>query len=314
MLLLVMQPSLDVTGGTITAPTIVSNPISQSVVVGGSVQFLVVALGGGLSYQWYKNGSVIIGATLTTYTTPPAVYSTDNNASFTVIVSNSAGVATSTPAILTVLQAVTTYLYELRNLLHDPNGQMWPDNELLSYINQARRRVCQDTKCLRTIIPSITITQGQELYAINTILPTVAGYVIDIMNIYLYWGNSRYPLQYMAFSDFSAQLRQWQLLQQVPVAYTRMGATQIYFGPNPDQNYVTDWDVALNPPDLISDQSTEVIPPPFTEPVKFWAAYLAKFKEQALGETQIFKREYVMQMLMASRAFQTRILPNVYAR
>lgn len=313
MLLLEFQLDLDASGA-VAAPTIITNPFSQSVVVGGSVQFVVIALGLGLSYQWYKNGIAIPGATSSTYTTPAAVYATDNNASFTVTVMNGSGTVTSTPAILTVVQAVTTYLTELRNLLHDPNGQMWPDTELLGYINQARRRVCQDTKCLRTIIPSITINAGQELYQISTVLPTVAGYVIDIMNIYLYWGNSRYPLQYMAFSDFSAQLRQWQLFRQVPVAYSRMGALQIYVGPMPDQNYVTDWDVALNPFDLISDQSTEVIPPPFTEPVKFWAAYLAKFKEQALGETQIFKREYVMQMLMASRAFQTRILPNVYAR
>jgi len=53
-----------------------------------------------LSYQWQKNGSPI-GANSPRYTTP-ATTADDNGAQFTVVVSNSAGSATSNAATLTV--------------------------------------------------------------------------------------------------------------------------------------------------------------------------------------------------------------------
>src|SRR5580704_4399513 len=82
--------------GTATAP------VSQSVSVGQSVNFVVVATGSApLSYQWQKTGVNISGATSNSYTTPAAATG-DNGARFTVVVSNSAGSATSNAAILTV--------------------------------------------------------------------------------------------------------------------------------------------------------------------------------------------------------------------
>src|SRR6266849_4443770 len=54
-----------------------------------------------LSYQWQKNGADINGATLASYTTPVAT-AQDNAAQFRVVVSNSAGSATSSAATLTV--------------------------------------------------------------------------------------------------------------------------------------------------------------------------------------------------------------------
>ena len=54
-----------------------------------------------LTFQWRQNGRAISGATSATYTTPPTTAS-DNAAQFTVVVSNSAGSATSNSATLTV--------------------------------------------------------------------------------------------------------------------------------------------------------------------------------------------------------------------
>src|SRR5580693_1135388 len=85
-----------------TAPVITTQPVSQSVSVGQSVNFVVVATGSApLSYQWQKTGVNISGATSNSYTTPAAATG-DNGARFTVVVSNSAGSATSNAAILTV--------------------------------------------------------------------------------------------------------------------------------------------------------------------------------------------------------------------
>ena len=84
------------------APSISTQPVNQSVVVGQSATFTVVATGGAtLIYQWKKNGTDISGATSSTYTTPATAIG-DSGAVFTVVVSNAAGSVTSTEATLTV--------------------------------------------------------------------------------------------------------------------------------------------------------------------------------------------------------------------
>jgi hypothetical protein len=91
------------TGGT--APTIATQPQSQTVTAGATATFSVVATGTApLTYQWLKNSIQITGATNSTYTTP-ATASGDNGAKFTVTVSNTAGSKTSSAAILTVTGA-----------------------------------------------------------------------------------------------------------------------------------------------------------------------------------------------------------------
>jgi Immunoglobulin I-set domain len=88
--------------GAATAPVITTQLVSQTVGVGQTVNFVVVATGTApLSYQWQKNGANIAGATSNSYTTPAAA-SSDNAAKFTVVVSNSAGSVTSNTATLTV--------------------------------------------------------------------------------------------------------------------------------------------------------------------------------------------------------------------
>ena len=93
--------SLTVTTASV-APTITTQPQPQSVTVGATATFAVVASGSApLTYQWSKNGTAIAGATSASYTTPATV-SGDNGSSFTVQVSNSAGSSMSTMATLTV--------------------------------------------------------------------------------------------------------------------------------------------------------------------------------------------------------------------
>jgi hypothetical protein len=84
------------------APTITTQPANQTVTVGQTASFSVVASGTApLSYQWRKNGTNISGATSASYTTPATVMA-DNGALFSVVVSNSAGSVTSNNATLTV--------------------------------------------------------------------------------------------------------------------------------------------------------------------------------------------------------------------
>ena len=84
------------------APTITSQPAPQTVIVGQTATFSVIASGTSpLLYQWRRNGTVISGATGATYTTP-ATTAGDNGSGFSVVVSNSFGSATSSAALLSV--------------------------------------------------------------------------------------------------------------------------------------------------------------------------------------------------------------------
>ena len=83
------------------APTL-SQPTSVTVALGQTATFSVIAAGTGtITYQWYKNGVAISGATSATYTTPPTTAGESGDV-LTVTVSNAAGSVTSGPATLTV--------------------------------------------------------------------------------------------------------------------------------------------------------------------------------------------------------------------
>jgi hypothetical protein len=93
--------TLTVTASSV-GPSITTQPANQTVLAGQTATFSVVAAGTApLTYQWQKNNANISGATSASYTTPVTV-SGDNGATFRVVVTNSAGNATSNSATLTV--------------------------------------------------------------------------------------------------------------------------------------------------------------------------------------------------------------------
>ncbi|HKW87721.1 MAG TPA: choice-of-anchor D domain-containing protein, partial [Candidatus Acidoferrales bacterium] len=84
------------------APAITTQPSNQTVTAGQTATFTVTATGTGpLGYQWQENSQTISGATAPSYTTPSTI-SSDSGSTFKVVVSNSAGTATSNAVTLTV--------------------------------------------------------------------------------------------------------------------------------------------------------------------------------------------------------------------
>ncbi len=89
------------TDSTPMAPTLVTQPVGQSVAVGGNATFSVVASGTApLAYQWRREGVDLSGETLATLSL--ANVQSSQAGAYTVMVSNSVSSVTSQPALLTV--------------------------------------------------------------------------------------------------------------------------------------------------------------------------------------------------------------------
>ena len=208
------------------------------------------------------------------------------------------------------MATLSGYITEVRRLLHDANGNFYSDSELTDYINSARERVVRDTGCLRTL-QSFTLTTNQESYSYAS-LPDGSN-TLDVININVYWGNSRTPLRYLPWTDFNAQLRYWQNYIGLPIAFSIYGQNTIYFGPVPDQDYVCEFDTVILPNALQSDSTVEQLQDPYTVPVAYYAAHKAKFKEQSFGESEIFKQQYENQVRNVLSTVFTRRLPTPYS-
>jgi len=85
----------------ILPPTIIAQPVGATADIGNTVTFTVGVTGTApFSYQWKKNGAIISGATASSLTLT-GIQSTDTG-SYTVVVTNGVGFATSSSAILTI--------------------------------------------------------------------------------------------------------------------------------------------------------------------------------------------------------------------
>jgi beta-galactosidase len=119
--------------GAANAPTIATQPASQTVNTGATASFTVVAGGAGpFTYQWLKNKVAIPGATAASYTTP-ALAATDNGEQYSVTVGNASGTVNSMAAILTVNNSGSGYTiypgFVGVDLNNNTNGA-WADNQV----------------------------------------------------------------------------------------------------------------------------------------------------------------------------------------
>ena len=154
-----------------------------------------------------------------------------------------------------------------------------------------------------------------QLMGSTPLSPSSGNTVLDIININLYWGNTRVPLDYLTWSDFNARLRFWQNYIGRPLAFSIYGQGQIYLGPVPDQIYQIELDCVVLPLELSlnTPNATDTINDPYNTCVQFYAAYLAKYYEQSYGESEIYKQEYTKHINSVINTVYTRRVPSVYS-
>jgi hypothetical protein len=86
-----------------TPPAITTQPVATSGVLGGSASFTVIATGSANTYQWWKDNAAISGATSATLSLSNLTVASAG--SYTVVITNSAGSATSAAATLSLVTA-----------------------------------------------------------------------------------------------------------------------------------------------------------------------------------------------------------------
>ena len=136
---------------------------------------------------------------------------------------------------------------------------------------------------------------------------------LDVLNINLYWGNTRVPLRYLPWTQFNAELRFWQNYIGRPICFTQYGQGSIIIAPVPDNIYTVDIDTVILPTALTNPSDIDNINDPYNTPVPFYAAYLAKYYEQSFGEAEIYKQEYNKHVQAVLVAISTRRMPTPYS-
>lgn len=204
---------------------------------------------------------------------------------------------------------ISQYIIGTRRLLNDATGNYWKDPELVDYINEARNKCAIDTACVREF-QEATLTTGVDKYLFYPFLPQ-GQRTVDIINLTLIYGATRVPLFYFPFTDFSAYYRAWTNYKTLPRAYTIYGANAVWLAPVPDQAYAGEYDTAVTPQPLQNDNDVDVIPIPYSDAVKYYAARLAKLRMQQYEEALAYENLY-KQRINELNAMYPRRIPYVY--
>lgn len=205
---------------------------------------------------------------------------------------------------------LSTYLTATQRLLHDATGNFWSSGELTDYINSARNKTASVTGCLRYLDTAFSLSTGVESYAFSSL--TQGANTVDILNVTVIYSNTRYPLRWMPWTEFTAYMRPWTTYQTLPAVWSKYGSNTFYIGPKPDQVYTTEIDTIQIPNTLVDNTTVEQLIYPFTDPPPYYAAYLAKKKEQSYGEAQDFLREFFRVTKEAVASSQLRRIRDVF--
>lgn len=132
----------------------------------------------------------------------------------------------------------------------------------------------------------------------------------DIISASIIWGTMKPQMTWKPFSEFSALMRAWTTWERMPAMWAVYGETGIYIAPQPDQTYQMELDTLILPDDL-SGATVDPIPVMSQDPVKWYAAYLAKQNDQSYGEAETFKQQYDLRMKQVQSSY-TRRVPDIY--
>jgi hypothetical protein len=209
------------------------------------------------------------------------------------------------------------YVLRTQQLLQTPAAptDLYPEDSIISWVNQARGQLAGEGKCIRAIgfIPTVI---GQPVYAFSDIsfgLSSSTGIAgpLNVRSIQaevgdgLKWINARgwtwfnyYNLSNV--TPVAAEPTEWSQFKQ--------GASgSFYISPPPDAVYGLACDCICYPIDLVDDTTVEALPYLWTDAVAYFAAYLAFLSAQSPARQNDAARmfEYYSTFVDRARQFAT---------
>ena len=171
------------------------------------------------------------------------------------------------------------------------------------------------------VTPINQLNPGQEQYSFSSInvsmFPGVKS-VHSIKSVSVIYANYRYSLPMYSFSTYQAMIRNYPFqYQYVPAFCSQFGQGDqgtFFAYPIPSQVYQWEFDLFVTPADLIDDQSVDVIPGPWDDVVKYFAASLAYGELQNWNAARYYLDLYDKMTLRKSQYARPGRVSNIYGR
>lgn len=156
-------------------------------------------------------------------------------------------------------------------------------------MNQAIKQRDIDSGQNRLIQP-VPLVAGQNLYTIN--MGSFNSRTVGVLGIVVIYGNARARLGERSYPEASSHFQPTTTYSQIPHVFAQMSPTQVYVAPKPNQAYDAEWDTMVVSADLVNPNDVDPLPYPWTEPVPYLAAHLARLQLQQYDEAQQYKTLY----------------------
>jgi hypothetical protein len=212
---------------------------------------------------------------------------------------------------------LSTYVSQVRRLLHDPNAQLFSTSDLESYINEARLQIAVESMSVRALLnfPTVIGTKSYSLTGITTGMPSGGDYILVVRKSARTTALSTQerldsrPWDWFfnyCICDSSANTG-------VPTIWSQLGLGSngnLYLHPTPDAVEQITVDCVIVPNELASDLDPEILAYPWINTVKYYAAYLAYMNAQRNADADRMYQLYQLNMTKNSAQVTPDTLPR----
>jgi hypothetical protein len=156
----------------------------------------------------------------------------------------------------------------------------------------------------------VPLVTGQNTYTINT--GSFNSRTVGVFGIVVIMANSRKRLGERGYAEASSIFQPTTTYSSWPAVFAQMSPTKVYIAPMPNQPYGAEWDTALVSSDLVNPTDVDPLPYPWTDPVPFLAASLARLQLQQYDEAQQYKQLYQQSLADAVNGVRSTYVPYPY--
>ena len=186
------------------------------------------------------------------------------------------------------MAALSDYLATLRQLVHDSADVLVPVSDKTAYINAGmqQRDFLTGGNRIRSTVACSTVTDTYTYTQLGN------ANIIDIIGINCLDGQFRFRLQQFSLTRLNAFLRTSTLYKDRPSAYAWAGQSILLNCIASSATFSLETDCTVLSPALVNLGDTDPLPPPWTNPVPYYAAFRAKLNARRPDEAEGFKKMF----------------------